>query len=409
MLLKSLKVKDFRQFQGEQEVTFSADPDKNVTIIMGENGSGKTSLAQAFTWCLYGETDFEDKVLLCKAVSQKMLPNEEETVRVEIVLEHNNVEYEVIREQRYQKDGAGNLKRPSQTVFKIAYKTPDGQREFVKDLETEIRMKEILPKELSRYFFFDGERIDKMSKEIRKGKSKEFAEAVHNLLGLSAFKSALDHLNGRGKSVIRTYNESYDTRSDSKIREYSLEIEEYSNEIDEIEKRLEEIEGEESLAKDVCDDLADRIRNNADSEKLALEKDKLIEKRKALLCSKASQTASLLKTFNDNATTFLSKKLIKDSLQSLSEADKLDKGIPDIHARTVEFLIDRKVCLCGTPITPGAKEYEVLENVLEYIPPQAIGNLIGFLLSFAKNTPSSVSFKVATKKSERTLVILRKN
>lgn len=64
MLLKSLKLKDFRQFKGEQEITFSTDPVRNVTVIMGENGSGKTTLAQAFTWCLYGDTDFDDKSML---------------------------------------------------------------------------------------------------------------------------------------------------------------------------------------------------------------------------------------------------------------------------------------------------------------------------------------------------------
>ena len=47
MLLKSLKLKDFRQFKGEQSVVFSTDPEKNVTIIMGENGSGKTTLLRA--------------------------------------------------------------------------------------------------------------------------------------------------------------------------------------------------------------------------------------------------------------------------------------------------------------------------------------------------------------------------
>ena len=60
MLLKSLKLKNFRQFKGEQKLTLSTDSQKNVTIVMGENGSGKTSLAQAFTWCLYGKTDFDD-------------------------------------------------------------------------------------------------------------------------------------------------------------------------------------------------------------------------------------------------------------------------------------------------------------------------------------------------------------
>lgn len=74
MLLKSLKLKDFRQFKGEQEITFSTDPVRNVTVIMGENGSGKTTLAQAFTWCLYGDTDFDDKSMLCKQLDKQCFP-----------------------------------------------------------------------------------------------------------------------------------------------------------------------------------------------------------------------------------------------------------------------------------------------------------------------------------------------
>lgn len=103
MLLKSLKLKDFRQFKGEQEITFSTNPVRNVTVIMGENGSGKTTLAQAFTWCLYGDTDFDDKSMLCKATAQSMLPGNEEKVRVELALQHNNIEYLCIREQLYSR------------------------------------------------------------------------------------------------------------------------------------------------------------------------------------------------------------------------------------------------------------------------------------------------------------------
>ena len=378
MLLKSLKVKDFRQFIGEQSVHFATNPDKNVTIIMGENGSGKTSLAQAFTWCLYADTDFEDKILLCKATAQKMLPGTEETVRVTLALVHNDIDYEIIREQRYQKDATGNLKRPNNTVFKIAYKNADGQQEFVKSLETELRMKEILPQELSKYFFFDGERIGNMSREIRRGKSAEFANAVRNLLGLSAFNSALAHLNGRGKNtVIRSYEDNYDEHSDSKLARYTKEIDDYREKIDKIDQRLEEIEKQQAQAKEVCDDLSERIRKNADSENLAREKDRLRKDREGLVSAKASKAALLLKSFNSNAPSYFSKKLMKDALQQLSEAEKLDKGIPDIHARTIKHLIDRELCLCGHPITFGSDEYNELNKLLEYIPPQAIGNLIG--------------------------------
>ncbi len=266
MLLKSLKLKDFRQFKGEQFITFATDPARNVTVIMGENGAGKTTLAQAFTWCLYGDTDFADKSVICKSTALSMPNNSEEKVRVELALEHNGYDYLCIREQRYTKDSAGKIKS-NNTVFKIAYKGKDGQREFVPDLETEIRMKEILPKELSRYFFFDGERIGNMSKEISKGKSSEFAQAVRSLLGLSAFQSALSHLNGKSKtSVIKMYNESYDSKSDSKIAQYTRDIEEHEKEISKIEDRLIAIENEETIANEKKSALEIEIRENEESE-----------------------------------------------------------------------------------------------------------------------------------------------
>lgn len=379
MLLKSLKLKDFRQFKGEQYITFSTDSHKNVTVIMGENGSGKTTLAQAFTWCLYGETDFDDPVMLCKATSQDMLPGSEETVRVELALNHNGTDYLCIREQRYSKDASGNLRRPNQTVFKIAYKNKDGQREYVKELETELRMKEILPKELSKYFFFDGERIGNMSKEIKKGKSQEFAQAVRGLLGLSAFQAALNHLNGKYPkvSVVRTYNESYDSKSDGKIAQYGREIEEYESKIEKAEKRLEAIDAEEAIAEEKRYNLEDRIRQNADSEKLAKERDALRKSIEEQRNKRASSEDSLLKSFSSGAHSYFAKKLMSDALQQLANADKIDKGIPDIHARTIEYLIQRKKCICGADISFGNEAYKHLNELLEFIPPHSIGTIIG--------------------------------
>lgn len=378
MLLRNLRLTNFRQFKGEQSISFSTNPDRNVTIIMGENGSGKTTLAQTFTWCLYGDTDFEDKSMLSKAVAQNMLPNEEVNVKVELDLVHNGIEYTIIREQKYSKDSLGSLRRPSQTTFKIAYKGADGQREFVPDLETELRMKEILPRELSKYFFFDGERIEKMSKEIRRGKSKEFAEAVKSLLGLSAFTAALDHLKSRSpSSVIRSYDNSYDAGSDARIAQYTKEINDYDDKIEAITKRLAEIDNEGAIAKEKCDELQEKINKFKDSEILTKEREKLHQKLNGLISLKASSTTALLRLFNNNGQQYFAKKMMKDALQRLSEADKLDKGIPDIHERTIEFLIGRGICICGNKIEFNNEAYKELMKVLDYIPPQSVGSLIG--------------------------------
>ena len=45
MLLQKLKLVNFRQFYGDTtEIEFSTDAIKNITLIHGENGLGKTTL-----------------------------------------------------------------------------------------------------------------------------------------------------------------------------------------------------------------------------------------------------------------------------------------------------------------------------------------------------------------------------
>ena len=378
MLLKSMSLTNFRQFNGTQSVNFSVDPEKNVTVIMGENGSGKTTLAQAFTWCLYGATDFDDQIVLNKVVAQNIGPNGEASVQVKISMVHLGIDYIMTREQKYSTDSTGNLKRPNNTVFKIQYKNKDGQQDFVKESEVDLRMKEILPKELAKYFFFDGERIGNMSKEIRKGKSKEFADAVKSLLGLSAFTEALEHLGGKSSNtVIKSYEKDYSSKSDSKIAQLRDEIARYDERMDQIGKRLAEIDNEEDIASEKAKEYETKIAENRDSEKYVQERIKLKNRITALEQSKVSSTTGVIDTFNRKGASWMATKMIHDALKELADADKLDTGIPDIHARTIQFLLNRKMCLCGTPIEFGGKAYTELNKVLDYIPPKSIGTLIG--------------------------------
>lgn len=391
MLLKSLTIKDFRQFKGIQNISFATERDQNVTLIMGDNGTGKTTLAQVFTWCLYGETSFEDKIMLCKSTSGQMLPNTEENVRAELTLEHNSIEYTIISDQKYKKDSIGTIKPSGQRAFTIAFKKPDGTRDYVKPLDTEIRMKEILPRELSRYFFFDGERIESMSKEIKRGRSQEFAGAVQSLLGLSAYTSALSHLKGRGNNnVLSVYEQSYDASSNSKIAEYSRQILAISAKIDLIDARMTEIDAEKQVAQDKITDLTERIAKNKSSEELARQKAEAVRKRDNLLAARSSQTKNILRSFNNSAPSYFAKKLMKDALLALSNADKLDKGVPNVNDKTIQHLIERKKCICGADVVTGNDAFIQLTKLLEYIPPKSIGNMIGEFVNLCEVRNKSV-------------------
>jgi DNA sulfur modification protein DndD len=277
----------------------------------------------------------------------------------------------------------------------MSCKNLDGQTDFLKPLEADLRMKEILPGELSKYFFFDGERIGNMSKDLRRGKSREFTEAVRNLLGLSAYTAAIYHLKGQGtsKSVLRSYDDQYDAKADNRILDYTQKIDMYATEIEQTDNRIIEIENEEELVEERIRSLSSSIKENESSKELAEQRIKFIKRRDALIIHKNTQTTELIKSFNKYALAYFSKKLMRDSLSVLSESKKLDKSVPDIHARTIDFIIEKGRCICGSEICIGNEAYNILNRLRDFIPPQSLGNLIAqFRLYCENNTKNIITF-----------------
>ena len=377
MLLQSIKLVNFRQFRNES-IDFAEGADgKNVTIIIGENGTGKTTFAQAFFWCLYGETEFSDKSMLNKMVAMEMRPGQDVKVQVELKLHHGEVDYTLVREQTYRKDNANRIKADN-TVFDIATKDASGNTSYVKKSMCESEVKSILPKELSRYFFFDGERIEKMSKDISTGKkATDFAEAVKGLLGLNAMYSAIQHFNPRVKSsVISSYEASYNSQSNAKIKEYSDTIERCKNEIAAIDVRIEELDAEIESAQTRKTEKSAEIKQYAEGEELQEKKEKLIRKIVAAEKSKSNVYKAISKDFNGNLSSFFSISLVERALQFLSEKDFAGKDIPYMHAKTIEYLLKQKVCICGTHLDEGTIPYSKVKELIDYLPPQSISTTI---------------------------------
>lgn len=376
MIIKSIRLKDFRQFKGEQDpILFSTDKDKNVTIIMGTNGSGKTTLAQAFTWCLYGDVNFTDKNIFCNATKDEMLINKWKDVEVEINLIYRDTEYIIKRTQRYEKNNLG-IKTQGKSQLSISKKVDAGEIDFINEDDVENTINEILPETLSKYFLFDGERIETMSQNIRKGKGDEFSKAVHSLLGLNVYEAAFNHLQDDRNSVIKTYNKEFDIIGDSNIRDYSREIDIKSKSLAKIEERFIEIEKEKEFIQEENIKLEEIIKKYADPQKNAERKIKEERKLKELEGSKQENIKSALRIFHNRYHGFFAESLINKCVGSLQSADKLDKGVPHIHKKTIEYLINRGTCICGCEIEKDNEVYENLQELLKYIPPQSVGTII---------------------------------
>ena len=209
-------MENFRQFRGKTQVDFSLDPEKNVTIILGDNTFGKTTLLQAFNWCFYGKVNFDQRpdFLLNYEVSEEMRNGDQQKVEVEITVLHDGIEYIITRSQRYNCNG-GNVRGEAVPTIKVSYKQPDGQTESVKAAQIDNVINNILPEDLSTYFFFDTERVSSISTR------KDVADAVKGLLGLSIMDSAIKHLGDRSKktTVIGKLYGSMDLDGDAKAQE----------------------------------------------------------------------------------------------------------------------------------------------------------------------------------------------
>ena len=372
MLLESIKLENFRQFRNEY-IKFAQGMDgKNVTIIIGDNGAGKTTFAQAFFWCLYGETEFSDKNMLNKIVASEMKPGQESNVQVILKLTHGNVSYTLMREQIYRKDYSNRIKGDN-TIFDIAIKDSKGNTTYVKKTSCEGEVKSILPKELSKYFFFDGERIEKMSKDISTGKkATDFAEAVKGLLGLNAIFSAIQHFNPKIKnSVIGSYESSYSANSNIKIIEYTKTIESCKEKIVEIDSRLDELENQIEQATSRKAEKVEEIKLYAEGEEFQLQKERFLKQIEVVKSSRSTVIKEICKNFNANMSSFFSSSLMLRALEFLVNKDFNGKDIPFMHAKTIEYLLKQNMCICGTHLDEGSVAYNSVKSLLDFLPPQS--------------------------------------
>lgn len=148
MLIKKIVLKNFRQYDGENEIIFSVEPEKNITFVLGGTGFGKTTLCQSFRWCLYGKSDFkkpEDILSQKKIDSLKDGQSCPATVSLEI--SHGGKDYIITRTSTYRKKndkfGESSLQFHVYYIENGVQKEVSNKQEFVN---------EIIPEELSEYF-----------------------------------------------------------------------------------------------------------------------------------------------------------------------------------------------------------------------------------------------------------------
>lgn len=371
MLIKQITLSSFRQYREKQVVEFSCDKEKNVTVILGDNTSGKTTLIQAFNWCLYGETSFKTKDLINSEALQEMGALSSKDVSVEIELIHEDKLYVIRRTQKVTKNVPGRAPTCSTPVLKVEYKESNGEMQEVSSLQCQSTINKVLPEALSGYFFFDGEHISDIN---NKG---NVVKAVRGLMGLETINEAVDHFSPRSTvSVISKLQKELDVGQDYKHMKLKGDLIDAKGRLQKFEERLAQVKSEIEYFEGRSKELSDKILANADTkhrqeEKSRMERDVLFLER-----NQTTVEQEIVRDFTKNAYKFFALPLYDKVYKVIAEAKQDGEGIPKMHSDSIEFILKRGKCICGADLTMNQGAVNHIRYEQSLLPPQHIGTTI---------------------------------
>lgn len=281
MLIDKIILKDFRIYQGVNEISFLHSPDKNVTIIAGNNGFGKTTFLTSLVWCFYGKlmVDVDDRYKreiyesggykrFCKKTINRATRESSSKERLinDIGLSFGK-EKSIIQEQfdllntfsvsvlisdifipsvpcnRVEIKRSFNVESEDEKVEILI----DGRaNELTKEVGPEIFIHDfIMPKEIAKFFFFDAEKIVSLAEIRTVDEKRELSKAYSEVLGINKYEDLKRNLE----------NIRFRLRNSQASGEDKLQLEKLNKEIQSAEKLqnhfLESIEskGEDFLRK----------------------------------------------------------------------------------------------------------------------------------------------------------------
>lgn len=184
MKIKTITIKNIGPYVGENEFSFDiSDKSKRMVLIGGKNGAGKTTLFNAIKICLYGCVAYGYQANNAKYYgevekiinSNEKLQNGDAEVSIDLLFDDGKDNH------IYKFDRNWKIKREKIVEnFKLS---KDG--EYVSETEKsdfESFFLQIIPPDLFRFYFFDGEKISDFI--FNRNKNSDFKEAFLKLCGL---------------------------------------------------------------------------------------------------------------------------------------------------------------------------------------------------------------------------------
>lgn len=381
MIINRLEMFNFRQYIGHQSVEFSTDTNRNVTVLIGVNTSGKTTIVRAFEWCLYGKNGFEDMILLNSEVRENMKESDVQETWVSVTFTHDDIIYTIKRSHKYvcieryveNDKPVINLGRKPDEDVTLEYLMKDGQTKTPIDRSNiDESMNRILPKDLSDYFFFGGERISSIANRT------DLSKAVRGLMRLDVLENAYTHL----KTVVKGFEDEIDTTGDVNAQKAKDSLDTYINRQNALENELQNYEQQVSYWLDKEKEYDAKLaKSDIDKVKELAEKRRKSQSALEAEIQKLERIkGEMIRLFNNRTFAYFGLPSIKETLEFLEKQNQkacgVKESIPAMEQDAIDFLVKRGTCICGTRLDPGTIPYMKVMEERKVLPPEHVGDAV---------------------------------
>ena len=208
MRISKIVINNFRIYQGQNIIEFGPFSDRNINIISGKNGFGKTTLLTALLWTFYGKLigQVEDKYRLdirnaggydnyLKSLFNRGALSEASTetdnsFSIEIELQDLAIPALTCNKVTINRSYNVNENKEKLDIF------IDGiENELTKEVGYDLFINDfILPREIAKFFFFDAEKIVSLAEARTTEELRSLNRAYSEVLGIKKYEELKKNL-----------------------------------------------------------------------------------------------------------------------------------------------------------------------------------------------------------------------
>lgn len=282
MYIKEIELNNFKIYKGVNRISLMPKDEKNIVIVSGQNGFGKTTFLMSLVWCLYGKNmeqvdamykkEIDDKGNYNKYIADSMNRKAYEEGQTEFSVKISfsgvnvqNVSCDVVVKRSYNVITGTSDKievlisgQPQELIENLSQDNQKGEEIFIRDF--------ILPIAIAKFFFFDAEKITSLAEINQKDQRRQLSKAYSEVLGIQKYETLKDNLDDK----LDEYRKKSAKKEDKqKLNQLEADIKNADIEIENCDTKIKELKEEINQRKHESDEISLKLVKAGD--KMSLE------------------------------------------------------------------------------------------------------------------------------------------